>query len=117
MKMKNRTSVQDNPEQNGLHTCGRCHRTLPTEAFYVTHSSGQPDCYCKVCRRDISHLQRQNDLAARFMDRKPDYPLVTDMENDRETRMKLIFSSLDHVHALMKRKQDRLKEAEFNAFR
>lgn len=116
--MKNRKSTQESHEpQAGLRICGRCKRSLPLEEFYLVGADGHADCYCKSCRRSISREQRKNDLYAQFIDKKPSYPVITALPDDREMRLDLINKALGHVRKIIVQKREKEKEKEFNAFR
>lgn len=116
--MKNRKSTQEShTPQDGPRICGRCKRSLPLEEFYLIRTDGHADCYCKSCRRTISREQRKNDLYANFVDKKPSYPVITALPDDREMRLALINKALGRVRKIIEQKREKEKEKEFNAFR
>lgn len=116
--MKNRKSSQESHgQQAGFRICGRCKSSLPLEEFYLIGTDGHADCYCKSCRRTISREQRKNDLYAQFVDKKPSYPVITALTDDREMRLVLINKALGQVRKSIEQKREKEKEKEFNAFR
>lgn len=117
--MKNKTSMQESPaqQQADLRICRRCKRSLPPEEFYRIRTGDHLDCYCKSYRRATSREQRTKDLYARFIDKKPSYPVITALPDDRELRMVLINKALGRVRKSIEQKREKEKEKEFNAFR
>lgn len=116
--MKNKTSMQESSaQQAGLRICRRCKRSLPPEEFYRIRTGDHLDCYCKSCRRSTSREQRKKDLYARFIDKKPSYPVITALSDNQEMRMVLINKALGRVRKSIEQKREKEKEKEFNAFR
>ncbi len=92
-------SGSDRPAQaDGQRQCKRCLRWLPSGGFY--RSGHRLDCYCKTCRRDISHEQR----AGRGSDGAVTYPVITQVA-DRGERLALILHAKQVVRESMRQKR------------
>lgn len=106
---KNKIAMKTNPP-NTSHTCSLCHRTLPTEAFYLVNKhTGKHDAYCKECRRQRNKLGRQ---AADTTAEPPRRRLSICEEPDPERRLQLIRQACRTVRDSVMRKRKRDAEEE-----
>lgn len=93
-----------------LHTCRYCWQELPLDAFYISHSTHQPDHYCKKCR---SLAARKRYFRSHHVDTKRQYPVITDT-TDRNRRMILIRHARQVINESIARKRRKLRESGFD---
>jgi len=92
-----------------VRVCGKCHRKLPSEAFYFNKKSQTPDCYCKECRGECNRMVRKRNDHPQIVN-KPRHYLVLTLVKNREQRLELILHARQVVNESIARKRRRIRE-------
>lgn len=114
---KSKTKETQSDLSNTLYVCSCCRRTLPATEFYINPTSGYRDFYCKVCRSNNSRLHRIKRICSQEGNKRASYPLLTDSQEDLQTRLKMLRHALQVVRQKVEHKKELLKQQEYDAFR
>lgn len=104
------------PESEGQSTgmCGHCKRILPLGEFYY-RKKGKRDSYCKACRKASSKLRYRQNIVRTMETIASERRDLTEIENRRE-RIEMIRRAKVKVYISIRRKSERMKQAELDAF-